>query len=204
LSTTLTQQTSKKLRDLVASAIAGEKASDVPAVCQRYGLATGTDEEAFRSKFRYVSSRLQRLATKHVLEIAQRVQYDMPTFELGELLSLVTEQDGPRITELTRRRIVEALQGIPLAGRLPELEFFEKVWPLEKMPSSIDRMAHSMRDLLIQHPQHAGERGGHCACCGAGPQDTRGAVARHRRGPGLGWCWRGAGAFPGGGAAALR
>jgi hypothetical protein len=151
LSMTLTQQTSKKLRDLVASAIAGEKAYDVPAVCQRYGLASGTDEEAFRSKFRYVSSRLQRLSTKHVLEIAQRIQNDMPTFELGELLLLITEQDGPRITELTRRRVVEALQGIPLAGKLPELEFFEKVWPLEKMPSSLGLMAHSMRDMLIRH-----------------------------------------------------
>jgi len=46
MATALTPQIAKALRDLVASAIAGEKSYNVPAVCRRFGLPDGTDEEA--------------------------------------------------------------------------------------------------------------------------------------------------------------
>jgi hypothetical protein len=46
----------KDLRHLVASAISDAKAYDVPGLCRRLGLADGTGEEAFSSKYRYARS----------------------------------------------------------------------------------------------------------------------------------------------------
>ena len=46
------------LRTRVAEVVASQKAYDVPVICTRLGLSSGTEEEAMRSKLRYVNSRL--------------------------------------------------------------------------------------------------------------------------------------------------
>jgi hypothetical protein len=82
MATALTPQIAKALRDLVASAIAGEKSYNVPAVCRRFGLADGTDEEAHRSKFTYVSNRTKELSPPYsrygrdsLAGVAYRIDY---------------------------------------------------------------------------------------------------------------------------------
>src|SRR5262249_13176402 len=95
----------RAMRERVASVIAEEKSYDVPAVCRRYGLADGSGEEAFQSKFRYVQRRLQELATPQVVDIARRLHVDVSDFELGELIARLDEGKQHRITELTRRRV---------------------------------------------------------------------------------------------------
>ena len=147
----LTPQTSKALRDLVASAIAGEKAYNVPAVCRRFGLSDGTDEEAYKSKFTYVSSRTKELRSAQVLELARAVQADMPSYPLGETLAKIDERGQHLITELTRRRIVTALDGIPLSGTLPVMEFLGKIWPLDELPAPQGSMEQGMRGHLTRH-----------------------------------------------------
>ena len=147
----LTSQMMKTLCDLVASAIAQEKSYNVPAVCRRYGLTDGTDDEAFKSKFKYVSSRMKQLSPGRALELAKAVQDDTPTYALGELLAKIDERSHTTITELTRRRIVAALDGIPLSGALPELEFLGKIWPLGELSAPTGSREQTMRDHLIQH-----------------------------------------------------
>ena len=151
MTTALTPQIAKALRDLVASAIAGEKAYNVPAVCRRFGLADGTDEEAYRSKFTYVSSRTKELRSAQVLDLARAVQADMPSYPLGEVLAKIDERGQHSITELTRRRIVAALDGIPLSGTLPVVEFLGKVWPLDELPAPKGSMEQGMRGHLTLH-----------------------------------------------------
>ncbi len=147
----LTPQTAKALRDLVASAIAGEKAYNVPAVCRRFGLADGTDEEAYRSKFTYVSNRTKELRSAQVLDLARAVQADMPSYPLGEVLAKIDERGQHLVTELTRRRIVAALDGIPLSGTLPAMEFLGKVWPLDELPAPQGSMEQRMRGHLTRY-----------------------------------------------------
>ena len=147
----LTSQMTKALCDLVASAIAEEKSYNVPAICRRYGLADGTQDEAFKSKLKYVSSRMKQLSPGRVLELAKAVQEDTPNYALGELLAKIDERGHTTITELTRRRIVTAIDGIPLSGTLPELEFLGKIWPLGEMSAPAGSREQTMRDHLIQH-----------------------------------------------------
>jgi len=121
----------KKLRQLIASGISDLKAYDVPAARVRYGLAEGTVEEAFSSKFKFVARRLEGLPAAGIFEVATALQSDEPNFELGDLLDMIRE---PRqVTELTRRRIATALNTISLSGDLDLVEFLQRFWPLEKM-----------------------------------------------------------------------
>jgi hypothetical protein len=51
-----------QLRHLVADTLYPTKAYNLPAVCERYGMDSGSSEEAFSSKNRYVMSRLEKLS----------------------------------------------------------------------------------------------------------------------------------------------
>lgn len=121
--------TIKQLRQLIASIISNEKAYNVPGVCSRYGLADGTNDEAFASKFKYVMKRIQPLPPAEILRVARVLQSDEANAELGEVLIKLEEKSGPLITSLTRQRIMEELHVVPLSGKLQEIEFIKKLWP---------------------------------------------------------------------------
>jgi hypothetical protein len=154
--------TIKHMRQLIASIISNQKAYNVPGVCSRYGLADGTGEEAFSSKFKYVMQRVQHLPSAEVLRVARALQLDEPVAELEEALAKFDEKGGPLITPLTRQRIVEELNSVPLSGKLPEIEFLKKLWPIDAMqpPSggsaaafatSLASGEFTMEDYLVRH-----------------------------------------------------
>lgn len=147
----ITAQTAKQLSELVASAIAGEKAYNVPGICRRYGLADGSDEEAFRSKFKYVISRIAELTKDRLLELARAVHDDFPSYALSEILDKITEASQPKISELTRRRLVESLHGISLSNRGDDFDFFAKLWPVTEMRSPANSAENDMRDHIATY-----------------------------------------------------
>ncbi|GGQ45619.1 hypothetical protein [Streptomyces mutabilis] len=71
------------LRTAIASAVGELKSYEVPAECVRLGLAPGEEDEAFRSKFRYVLTRLRPLAVPELTTVARKVvdEYDVPALE---------------------------------------------------------------------------------------------------------------------------
>ena len=77
----------KSVRDRVSEVIAAYSANDVPAICRRYGLATGHRDEAMGSKARYVSNRLLQLSDEVVLATAMRVAQEEGDQELIGLLA---------------------------------------------------------------------------------------------------------------------
>jgi len=77
----------RNLRDRIAEVISGHNANDVPAICRRYGLATGERDEAMGGKFKYVSTRLFELSNDAVLEIAKKVAQEEGDRGLIELLA---------------------------------------------------------------------------------------------------------------------
>lgn len=153
--------TIKHLRQLIASIISNQKAYNVPGVCSRYGLADGTGEEAFSSKHKYVMQRVQHLPASEVLRVARALQLDEPDAKLGETLTKFDEKRGPLITPLTRQRIVEELDLVPLSGKLPEIEFLKKLWQIDAMEpprgsvaafaTSLASGEFTMEDYLIRH-----------------------------------------------------
>lgn len=55
-----------------------------------------TEEEAFRSKFKYVMTRLQPLPAAEILRIARAVQSEEESADLDEALAKFDEQAIPR------------------------------------------------------------------------------------------------------------
>jgi hypothetical protein len=143
------------LRTRVAEVVAGNKAYDVPAVCIRLGLAEGTDDEAMRSKFRYVHSRLVPLSTARVVAVAKELLEQDWDFWLAELVAKVTEHRTPQVSILTRRRIFDVFEGRPLCTEYDQLDFLEDVFPIGAMSSAFpdtDIWGHrSLKDDIIQH-----------------------------------------------------
>ena len=140
----------KQLRHLIATVIANYKSYKVPAVCVRYGLADGTPEEAFNSKYKYVEKRLEALSSGELSEIARALQQDEENFELGELLDKIVGDS--RITELTRKRLVAALEHVSISGDRDLIEFLKGLWPIATMPSPArNSLVVSVEDLILQH-----------------------------------------------------
>jgi hypothetical protein len=145
------RETTARLRQLVASAISDHKAYDVPGICSGYGLADGAEEEAFRSKFKYVIQRLQNLPSAEVLRVARAVQLEEASAGLDEELAKFDERDGPRITPLTRQRIIAELELVELSGKLPEIEFLKKLWPIDTMNPPSFGGESAMEDYIFRH-----------------------------------------------------
>src|SRR5258708_3773045 len=97
-----------QLRALVADALYPTKAYRLPAVCERYGLDSGTSEEAFSSKTRYVMSRLERLSDEKVFGVARSVVKDFPDDKLQAAVELL-DQEGRLVSDITRHHLAEAL-----------------------------------------------------------------------------------------------
>ena len=143
----------KALRARTAEVIARAKAYDVPALCQRLGLALGGEDEAMRSKFKYAHSRLMNVSVPKLLPIAKSLLEEDRDFDLAELVAKLEERGSAQISKLTRRRILAAFDGEPLCHEYDEIQFLEQVWPLETMPSAFEtsREQRSLRDDIIQH-----------------------------------------------------
>jgi hypothetical protein len=143
--------TATNLRQLIASAISGHKSYSVPGICAGYGLAEGTEEEAFRSKFKYVMARLQPLPAAEVLRIARAVQSEEDSADLDEALAKFDEQGVQQITPLTRQRIITEIDGVPLSSNLDEIEFLKKLWPIDKMNPPGFSGETTMEEYIIRH-----------------------------------------------------
>ena len=140
----------KELRQLVASAISDVKAYDVPGFCRRLGLADGTEQEAFNSKFKYAQKRLADVGGPRVVEIAREILSENVHFALSELVAKIDELAGPEITTLTRRRLIAFFDQEPLSSELSDIELIRSVWPIATMPPHYPRRA-SLEEDIVQH-----------------------------------------------------
>jgi hypothetical protein len=141
----------KELRRLVASAIADEKAYDVPGFCRRLGLADGTGEEAFGSKFKYAQKRLADVDGAGVLEIARSILAESEHFGLSEQVAKIDELAGPEVTTLTRRRLTALFEGRPLCTEIEEIELIRSVWPIATMQPPHEGSERTLEDYIIRH-----------------------------------------------------
>lgn len=124
-----------ELRHLVASAISDFKAYDVPKVCERIGLADGTSEEAFSSKYKYVKTRLASLHVRDVLKAARAFLEENENHWLSEAADKVAELEIATISEITRRRVVGLFGKWPICTEIEEMDFLRRLWPIDTMPS---------------------------------------------------------------------
>lgn len=138
-----------QLRPLIADALYRTKAYNLPAVCERYGLATGTSDEAFSSKKQYVMGRLERLSDEQVLGVAKSVVNDFPDDRLQSAVELL-EKEGHLVTDITRHLIAEALYDFSLAGKRDLLDLLRKHWPIDGIRSLHDPF-ETLADDIERH-----------------------------------------------------
>ncbi len=141
-----------QLRHLVAGALYPTKAYNLPAVCERYGLASGTSEAAFSSKNQYVMSRLEKLSDEKVLGIARSVVKDFPDDKLQAAVELL-DKDGHLVSDITRHHIAEALDEFSLAGKRDLLDLLRKHWPVDSTHSTYDAF-EMLADDIERHVLH--------------------------------------------------
>lgn len=125
----------KNVRDRIANVIATYSANDVPAVCRRYGLATGQREEAMSGKFRYVLSRLFELSDEVVLELAKRIAQEEGDQGLIDLLSSIQPRalaSAPGFRPPERAYYLERMSKNPAGGRL-DLNALKSLYKTEWM-----------------------------------------------------------------------
>lgn len=148
------------IRECLISALSDAKAYDVPSLCRRFGLADGTEQEAFSSKYKYVSKRLRDVSGKRVLDIAREYLTEHDNFRLAEAVQILDENQEPPITELTRRRIMAFLKAGALVTEIEELEFFRKLWPIASIHCQTDPSDYQWRsfeDAFFQHTIRNGD-----------------------------------------------
>lgn len=117
-----------RLKDSISSCLAAEKAYDLPSVCERYSLDPGEEDEAYRSKFKYVFNRIKGKKEQFIVDLSKKLIDDYQSYQLGSSLNKFLDNKFYTITELTRRTIVEGLQQLGnISGKLSSDEFLLKV-----------------------------------------------------------------------------
>lgn len=144
---------SRELRELIANALASEKAYNLPAVGERFGLSPGEGAEAFASKRTYALKRLVALDVEALPCLAERVLAEYYSYPLDEYLQKLREESETLLSPLTRQRVIEYLSGLHLPGKLGITEFLGPLWPLDELPSE-DLRCHSFRDEIHYHMVH--------------------------------------------------
>jgi len=119
-----------KLNDIIESisqCLAFEKSYNLPGVCKKYNLEDGLEEEAFRSKAKYVRTRVIGKSDEFILSLAKQLVNDYQSYQLGHALNEYTNGKFYILTEVTRRKLIENLQAFPnLGGKLTSEEILVK------------------------------------------------------------------------------
>lgn len=101
------------LRDSISEALATHvKSYNIPEICTGLGLKPGESDEAHRSKRLYVKNRLLGLKEPELLRIAADVLMEVNDAALADTISEMTVHAEHRITEVTRRDVLKALNGL--------------------------------------------------------------------------------------------
>lgn len=109
----------KQLREQIARAIELHSANDVPAICRRYGLATGEVSEAFGGKRRYATKRLLEVSNDRIVQVARDVAEEDGDQELLRLLATLKSKPNPSMSTAlkpSRRSYYAERNGLGLAG----------------------------------------------------------------------------------------
>lgn len=144
------------LRDSISEALSTHvKSYNMPSVCVGLGLAPGESDEAHRSKKLYVKSRLLGLKEQELLRIAADTLKEFDDETLADMVSEMTLHAEHRITEITRRDVLKALNGLDSLFR--DVDLFEGLNIVSSEPlfhdsdSSYRKFFQTLPEEIEQH-----------------------------------------------------
>lgn len=139
-----------ELVDAITLVLSEEKSYDLPTVCTRYGLESGDESEAFKSRRVYVQRRLKGKDQLFLLDLAKRIINDYGS-KANVLAKLVLRLDSTglfKISEITRRNIMNELYARKnISGNYDLIKFLNRVWDLDNMPSTDYRFITAAEDI---------------------------------------------------------
>lgn len=123
------------IRDQCAEVLWREvSAPKLPGVCHRLGLDPDkTDMHPMHSKRTYVHSLIDPIPNDELVAVAQRIVDEFNDFKLRELIDKSREVNERGVSELSRRKLLEVMDGYELSGSIGLLEFLNDLWPLDQM-----------------------------------------------------------------------
>lgn len=139
-----------ELIDAITIVLTEEKAYDLPKVCNKYGLEYGDESEAFKSRRVYVQKRLKGKNQLFLLDLAKRIikDYGSQANTLSKLVLRVNPTGIFFISEITRRNIIDELYiKRNITGKYDLIEFLNRVWNLDNMPSTDSRFNTASGDI---------------------------------------------------------
>ncbi|MGG1880698.1 hypothetical protein ABDI30_24490 [Paenibacillus cisolokensis] len=139
-----------ELIDGIVQVLLEEKAYDIPTVCTKYGLESGDETEAFSSKRVYVQKRLKGKDQLFLMDLASRIinDYGSRANSLSKLVIRLNPTGLYTISELTRRNIMDELHvRNNIAGKYDLIEFLNRIWDLDSMPSKDSRFENATGDI---------------------------------------------------------
>lgn len=141
-----------EIEEVLIKILAAEKAYNLPAIAEKYGLACGTESEAMSSKSSYLSRRLKGKSNLFILDMALRIAKDYNSTELRRAIALYNDMQKYQINGNIRRVILDELCNLKeeLEGEKSIVEFLNRIWELKKMPS-IYSDSKSLEDDIFQH-----------------------------------------------------
>ncbi len=111
----------------ISQCLAFEKSYNLPVVCKKYNLDDGLEDEAFRSKAKYVRIRLIGKSDEFILSLAKQLVNDYQSYQLGHAVNEYYNGKFYSLTQVTRRNLIEYLQAFPnLEGKLTSEEILVK------------------------------------------------------------------------------
>jgi very-short-patch-repair endonuclease len=139
-----------ELIDAIIQVLLEEKAYDIPTVCTRYGLESGDESEAFQSRRLYVQKRLKGKDQLFLLDLAKRIieDYGSKSNSLSKLVLRLNPTGLYTISEITRRNIMDELYARNnITGKYDLVDFLNRVWDLDSMPSTDSRFKTASGDI---------------------------------------------------------
>jgi hypothetical protein len=116
-----------QIRELIAQTLLSTSLFDLAARCEHYGLGPGKETEAVANKKWYILRRLEELSDQEVLRVANLILADLTDDPLQSAVEQLS--DKQLVSDITRRRMAEALNGFSLKGTADPHEFGLKHWP---------------------------------------------------------------------------
>lgn len=105
---TISPETANKLLDIIIDNLVSESATNLPLICQGYGLSEGEVSEAFASKRNYVYSRVSHLSSEGVFSIANKMQHKYVGTELENIVSNIRDSNE-RLNVISQFNDIKAL-----------------------------------------------------------------------------------------------
>jgi hypothetical protein len=102
-----------RLRNAIAECLHQVSANELAEICNNLGLEPGETGEAFKSKRVYVRRRLGRFDIDELIAFGHKVLTEYECRELEDLIAEATLYPGTRVSEITRRDVLKALNSLP-------------------------------------------------------------------------------------------